>query len=42
VVGQQVVVVSVAVSVPNRSPVIPLFLPSPYLQPFQARAPPVA
>ena len=42
VVGQRVVVVSVAVSVPNRSPAIPLFLPSPHLQPFQARAPPAA
>jgi len=40
VVGERVVVVSVAVSVPNRSPAIPLFLPSPHLQPFQARAPP--
>jgi hypothetical protein len=40
VVGERVVVVSIAVNVPNRSPAIPLFLPSPHLQPFQARAPP--
>ena len=40
VVGQRVVVVSIAVSVPNRSPAIPIFLPGPHLQPFQARAPP--
>jgi hypothetical protein len=40
VVGQRIVVVSVAVSVANPSPTIPLFLPSPHLQPFQARAPP--
>ena len=40
VVGQRVVIVSIVASVPNRSPAIPLFLPSPDLQPFQARAPP--
>jgi hypothetical protein len=39
-VGEQVKVVSVAVSVPHPSTVIPLFVPSPSLQPFQARAPP--
>lgn len=39
-VGEQVKVVSVAVSVPHPSTVIPLFVPSPLLQPFQARAPP--
>ena len=38
--GERVKVVSVAASLPNRSPVIPLFVPSPLLQPFQARAPP--
>ena len=42
VVGQRVVVVSVAASVPNHSPAIPLFAPSTVLQPFQARAPPAA
>jgi hypothetical protein len=42
VVSQQVVVVSAAVGVPNRSPALPLFLPGPNLQPFQARAPPAA
>jgi hypothetical protein len=42
VVGQRVAVVSVAVSIPNRSPAVSFFLPSPHLQPFQARAPPAA
>ena len=39
VIGERVEAVSVAASVPNRSLIIPLFLPSIVLQPFQARAP---
>jgi len=37
---EQFQVVSVTVNVPNRSALIPLFVPGPYLRPFQARAPP--
>ena len=40
--GERFVGVSVTVHVPNRSPAIPLLLSTPHLQPFQARAPPVA
>ena len=39
-VGEQFEGISVTASMPDRSPPIPLFLPSPLLQPFQARAPP--
>ncbi len=42
IVGQRFAGVSVTVSVPERSPAVPLFLPSALLQPFQARAPPAA
>jgi hypothetical protein len=41
-VGERFEGISVTVSVPNRSPAIPICLPSPHLQPFQARAPPAA
>jgi hypothetical protein len=41
-VGERFEGISVTVNVPNRSLAIPLFLPSPHLQPFQARAPPAA
>jgi hypothetical protein len=40
IVGERFEAISVTVNVPNRSPAILLFLPSPHLQPFQARAPP--
>jgi hypothetical protein len=42
IVGERYEGILVTVNAPNRSPAIPFFLPSPHLQPFQARAPPVA
>ncbi len=42
IVGERYEGILVTVHAPNRSPAIPVFLPSPHLQPFQARAPPVA
>ena len=40
VIGERVEVASVAVSVPDHRPLIPLFTPNTVLQPFQAPAPP--
>ena len=42
IVGERFEAVSVTLSVPNRSPAIPLFAPSLHLRPFQSRAPPAA
>ncbi|MGO8746623.1 MAG: hypothetical protein ACLQNE_11600 [Thermoguttaceae bacterium] len=42
IVGERYEGILVTVNAPNRSPAIPFFLPSPHLQPFQARAPPAA
>jgi hypothetical protein len=39
-VGERFEGVSVTVNLPHPSPEIPLFVSSPHLQPFQARAPP--